>query len=125
MSDKKLTPFDFLNSINSKTNTDLDTSQYTAFMVNRGLSYFKDTVYWANEMNMHPELDKDQQYEFLLGAVRKGKRFSKWAKAEDDANTQLVMEFYKVNRRRAAEILSLLNNEQLGIITDKLSKGGR
>jgi hypothetical protein len=76
-------------------------------------------------MNIYSGLDKDQQYQFLLSAVRKGKRFSKWTKAEDDANTSLVMEYYKVNRRRAAEILSLLNNEQLGIINEKMNKGGR
>lgn len=125
MSNEKLTPFSFINAINTKVNTDLDVSQYTPFIVNRGLSYFKDTVYWANEMNLASSLDKDQQYQFLLSAVRKGKRFSKWAKAEDDANVTMVMDFYQVNRRRAAEIVSLLNKEQMNIISEKLSKGGR
>lgn len=124
MSDK-LTPFDFLNAINLKTNTDVDTTQYNPFMVNRGLSYFQDTVLWANEMNRRSHLDKDMQYSFLLNTVKKGRRFSKWFKAEADDDIDTVVEYYKVNRLRAQEILSLLNTEQINTIKEKLFKGGK
>lgn len=124
MSDVKLTPFSFINAINDKVNVDLDTSQYVPFIVNRQLSYFKDTVLYANEMNMRPGIDKDQQFAFYVNGVSKRKRFAKWAKAEDDAKIQTLMQYYKINRRRAQEVSSLLNKEQYEYILGKMNKGG-
>ena len=78
-------PFDYANAINqTKQNImvdDIEEKSYNAFMVNRSLSYFPDTVLFANEMNRHHHLDNRLQFDFLLNTIRKGKRFSKWAKA--------------------------------------------
>jgi len=56
-----MNPFDYLNSINySKQDlmVDDDTEKaYNAFLVNRGLSYFQDTVLLANEMNKNHHID--------------------------------------------------------------------
>jgi hypothetical protein len=47
-------PFEFVNDINhGKSNImvdDITEKAYNAFMVNRSLSYFNDTVLFANEM---------------------------------------------------------------------------
>lgn len=120
-------PFDWLNSINLKTEIDesLIEKEYNPFMVNRGLSYFNDTVMWANEMNMKSFLDKDMQYKFLLNTVKKGKRFGKWAKTEKDETIDMLVEYYQVNRQRAQEISRLLNTKQLQTIKEKMFKGGR
>lgn len=121
------TPFFFLNAINMKTDIDesLVEKEYNPFMVNRGLSYFNDTVMWANEMNMKSFLDKDLQYKFLLNTVKKGKRFGKWAKSEKDETIDMLIEYYQVNRQRAQEISRLLNTKQLQVIKEKMYKGGR
>lgn len=121
------TPFDWLNSINLKTEIDetLIEKEYNPFMVNRGLSYFNDTVFWANEMNMRSFLDKDMQYKFLLNTVKKGKRFGKWAKSEKDETIDMLIEFYQVSRQKAQEISRLLNTKQLQSIKEKMFKGGR
>jgi len=79
-----MTPFDFLNSIND-TKIDLfkdpqAIKDYKAFMVNRGLSYFADTIMYANEMNRYYDLDNEMQFDFLLHSVPKKRRFSKWVK---------------------------------------------
>lgn len=121
----KLSFFDFLNAINSKSNTDLDINAYVPFMVNRGLSYHMDTVLFANEMNQRAALPEDMQYKFYLETVRKGKRFSKWAKPETDENISAIMELYQCNRNRASEIEALLNTAQLTAVKEQLSKGGR
>ena len=120
-------PFDWLQSINLKTEIDesLIEKEYNPFMVNRGLSYFNDTVFWANEMNMKSFLDKDMQYKFLLNTVKKGKRFGKWAKSEKDETIDMLVEFYQVNRQRAQEISRLLNTKQIQTIREKMFKGGR
>lgn len=121
----KISFFDFLNAINSKSNTCLDIGAYVPFMVNRGLSYHMDTVLFANEMNQRAATPDDMQYKFYLETVRKGKRFSKWAKPEADENLAAIMETFKCNRTRATEIEALLNTSQLNAVKELLSKGGR
>jgi hypothetical protein len=123
-------PFDWLNTINdSKTNLikeDPDSEKgYLPFMVNRGLSYFPDTVMYANEMNRFAFLDKKLQYEFLLSSVSKRKRFSKWAKKESSAEVALVKKHYNVSEQKALEILKLLTPDQLKCIEKMHDKGGR
>lgn len=119
-------PFDWLNSINFKTSMDpMPMNEYNPFMVNRGLSYFSDTVMWANEMNQRHHLDKDLQYTFLLNTVSKKKRFSKWGKQSQDDTLDLIGEWYKVNRRRAQEIALILSEVQLTAIREKMYKGGK
>jgi hypothetical protein len=125
-----MSPFDFLNSINlTKQNLIVDEmseKSYDAFMVNRGLSYFNDTIMYANQMNGFPHIEKKIQYEFYMNAIPKRKRFSKWSKKEKVSETlRLVMDYYKYSEERALEAMSLLSNEQITIIEEKMYKGGR
>lgn len=124
-----MNPFDFLKSINqSKTNLmdedPLCEKDYEPFLVNRGLSYFNDTIAQANEMNQYPNLDKKLQYEFLLNTVRARKRFSKWFKKEEDSNLEAVKEYYHYSTEKAIQALSVLTEDELKIIRQKLEKGG-
>lgn len=126
---KTLSPFDFLNSINS-TKKDLmedpdNEKKYTPYMVNRSLSYFPDTVAIANEMNIKHHLDSKLQYQFLINIVRKRKRFSKWIKPEVENDIESVKEYYGYSNDKARQILSILSPDQLTIIKDKVKKGGR
>ena len=125
-----MSPFDFLNSIN-ETKVDLFTDpqaekDYSSFMINRGLSYFPDTVFYANEMNQHAELPKKMQFDFLMNSIPKRKRFSKWHKKEASTEQLIaIMACYKYNEERALEVLSILSNEQIKIIEEKMNKGGK
>ena len=105
-------------------NDELSEAGYKAFLINRGLSYFPDTITYANEMNVHNHLDSKLQYEFLLHSVRKRKRFSKWHKKEEDEIIDLLCEYYKCNIERSKEYKKILNEEQIQSIRDKMVKGG-
>ena len=81
----KTTPFNFLNSINeSKENimTSENEIAYNPYIINHFLSGTIDTVFYANEMNIRPNLDKKLQYDYLRGSIRKKRRYSKWLKHE-------------------------------------------
>jgi hypothetical protein len=121
--------FDYLNSINySKENImhdNLDEKAYNSFMVNRGLSYFNDTVIYANEMNRYAHIDSKLQYDFLRTLIRKRKRFSKWTKEDKNLDIDLIKEYYGYSKEKAFQVLPLLSKEQLTFISKKLSKGGR
>lgn len=124
-----MSPFDFLNAINdTKQNLivdDITEKEYNPFMVNRGLSYFSDTVLIANEMNLVPGLDKKLQFDFLINIVRKRKRFSKWLKAETESDLEVVKEYYGYSNEKARQALTLLTPEQIEQIKTKVNKGGR
>jgi hypothetical protein len=95
-------------------------------MINRGLSYFPDTVLYANEMNRHSTIPVDWQFFFFLNTIPKKKRFSKWSKKDKETKSiQLVKEYYGYSNERAKEALSVLTDNQLKMIEEKLEKGGR
>lgn len=124
-----MNPFDYLNAINQTKEDvmvdDIAESKYNPFLVNRGLSYFVDTILYANEMNLHNHIDKRMQFDFLQSSIRKKKRFSKWAKAEKVTDLEVVKEYYGYSNEKAKAILPLLNNEQLDTLKLKLNKGGK
>lgn len=121
-------PFDYITSISSTKNDmmedELGEKEYNAFMVNRGLSYFPDTIMHANEMNMLAHVDKKLQYQYLLNSIRPRKRFSKWAKKKDDADLQMVMEYFGYNIDKAKSALSILSPDDVKNIKEKMNKGG-
>lgn len=127
-----MNPFDFLNAINYTKIDVISTSEnpekaeklYNPYLVNRGLSYFQDTVLYCNEMNLRHHMDRKLQFDFLLNSIRKNKRFSKWHKAEVDEDTQLISDYYKCNIRKAKEIQSILSTDQLRELKQKMHVGG-
>lgn len=123
------TPFDFVKSItqtkeNIWNNEETDKGQYVPFIVNKSLSSFPDCLFFSNEMNQYPELDKDMQYLYYLNIIRQSKRFSKWLKKTDDDNLGWIREYYRCNKSRAREILKILTTEQLEEIKNKMNTGG-
>jgi len=125
-----MTPFDFINAINFTKQNLFEDAQakkdYVPFIVNRGLSYFPDTVLYANEMNRNFGIDEDWQFFFLLNSISKKKRFSKWAKKEAETESVLlVKEYYGYSTKRAQEVLGVLSEDQLVMIKEKLYRGGK
>ena len=124
-----MNPFDYLNSINHTKQDIMDDDNaergYNSFLINRSLSYFYDTVGIANLMNRYHHLDNKLQYHFLINIIRKRKRFSKWMKPETESDIEVVKEYYGYSNEKARQVLPLLSPEQITIIKQKVSKGGR
>lgn len=127
-----MTPFDFINSINNKEKKDLIRSSdnpelaeklYKPFVINKGFSYFIDTIMYANELNAISHVDNKLQNDFYLNTIRPGKRFSKWYKRGDDSTIESIQEYFKVNYVRAQEIAKILTEEQIDLIKTKITKG--
>ena len=124
-----MSPFDYVNSISLTKNDimvdDLAEKAYVAFVINRQLSYFPDTVLAANEMNIHHQLDSRLQFDFLINIIRKRKRFSKWNKQKIEDDVKIVAEYYGYSNQKALQVLALLSPEQLEQLKHKVNKGGR
>ena len=125
-----ISPFDYVKSINAGKNimrgTDNDSlmeRDYNAFIVNRNYSLFVDTVWIANEMNIRPNIDNQLQYEFLLNTLRPRKRFADWVKRESSEDVSVIKEYYGYSNKKAIEALSVLSEEQIDSIRNKVQKG--
>ena len=121
-----MNPFELIKAIsNSKKDVLENEKDYNAFMVNRGLSYFPDTVIYANEMNKFHHLDSRLQFDFLINIVRKRNRFSKWNKSSESEDIKAIKEYYGYSNEKARDVLPLLSNANLNTIKGRIQHGGQ
>jgi hypothetical protein len=121
---------DWLNSINfTKENLmELDPTvkkDYAPYIINRCLSGHIDCVLFANEMNIHHQLDKDMQYSFYLNSLRKRKRFSPWLRKDKVTDLECVKNYYSYSNEKASQALKILSKEQIAFIKQRLEIGGK
>jgi hypothetical protein len=129
---KEYTPFDFVNAASfSKKDLILESEypemtekEYVPFIVNRAFSMMDDAILHANEMNQRPHLFSKAQFDYYRAALRSRKRFSKWHKAEKNADLDAIQEVYSVNRTVAKMYLKAMSKEDLKRVHEKLQKGG-
>lgn len=127
-----MNPFDYVNSITTTKknmmvgteNDELAEKGYTPFIVNKALSYFPDTILYANEVNRLSHVDNSLQYHYLLNSIRPQKRFAKWAKKEDSDGLEAVKQYYGYSNEKAYQALSILSKDQLNHIKEQLEQGG-
>ncbi len=126
-----MSPFDFINDINfGKKNLLKDDDkgilekEYNSFIINRGLSYFSDTVLYANEMNLRHELDKRMQNDYLLHSIRSKKRFSKWVKNKKEERVDLIKQYFNYSNQKAREVLDIITDEEYNQIKQAFETGG-
>ena len=120
---------DYLYSINQSKKNILDDDpdaarKYPAYVVNRCLSSFTDTVLFANEMNKNSHLPPKMQYDFFINSVKPRKRFSPWARKDSIDYLDVVKEYYGYNDDKALQALRILTKDQLDKISYLLRKGG-
>lgn len=123
-------PWKYLNSITrGKENLSSEPefqNEYNAFLTITALSYFKDTVLLANEINKLSHLDKRMQYEFLFHTVPKRfRKGQKWIKNEITDNEKVIMDYYQCNSLRAKEYSRIIPDDEMKKIKKELEIGGK
>ena len=122
---------EYLKAINQSKENLMDSEdemwekKYPAFIVNKCLAPFSDTIMLVNEMNRNHHLDNRLQFDFLLNTVRLKKRYAPWLKANKVKNLEYVKEYYGYGNEKAKSALNILNDEQIKIIKNSLDKGGK
>ena len=122
---------DYLNAINHTKEKLLDSDdeqwekKYPPFIINKGLSYFPDTVMYANEMNRLHHASKHMQFSFLLNTIRNKKRFSKWLTKSKIKDIDVIKQYYGYSNKKASEALNILTKSQIDYIKERLYKGGK
>ena len=121
---------EYLNAINFSKKNVMDSEdkqwikKYPAFIINKILSGFSDTIMLVNEMNRNHFIDKDMQFQFLLNSIRSKKRFTPFLRASKIKDIECVKEYYGYSNEKAKSALDILTNEQLKLIKERLYKGG-
>ena len=120
---------EWLNSINSSKKNFIDEDpllekEYPAYIVNRCMSGHMDSLMYANEMNINPQLDKKLQYDFYLNTLRSKKRFSPWVRKEEISNLDINKSHYGYSDDKARQVLPLISNTELEHIRKRLDRGG-
>ena len=121
---------EYLNAINftkkdlMKSEDDLWKKKYPAFIVNKMLSAFSDTIMLVNEMNRNHFIDKDMQFQFLLNSIRTKKRYSPFLRASKLKEIECVKEYYGYSNDKAKSALDILTKDDIKLIKEKLYKGG-
>ena len=121
---------EYLNAINFTKKNVMDSEdkmwikKYPAFIVNKILSGFSDTLMLVNEMNRCHFLDKDIQFHFLINSIRSRKRFSPFLRVSKLKNIGVIKEYYGYNNEKAKVALDILTKDELKTLKEKLYKGG-
>jgi hypothetical protein len=121
---------DYLKAINETKKNLMDSDdimwkkKYNAFMVNRILGSFSDTIMLANEMNRNHSLDRDMQFQFLLNSIKTKKRFTPYLRSELIEDIECVKEYYGYSNDKAKSALDILSKDEINLIKEKLYKGG-
>ena len=122
---------EYLNAINSSKERLMDgedemwEKKYPAYIVNKSVAPFQDTIFLVNEMNMNHHMDNKLQFDFLLNTLRTRKRYTPWLKAKKEKYLEYVKEYYGYGNEKAKSALDILNDEQLETIVNSLNKGGK
>ena len=65
-------------------------------------------------------------FHFYINSIRKKKRFGgKWLSQAKLKNLEYVKEYYGYSNEKAKDALNILTEEQVELIKNTLSKGGR
>lgn len=125
---------DIMNSLNFKNkhcfleNPEAARKAYQPYVLNLCFSYVdkygqNDSILFANEMNIRPDLDARLQYDFYFHGLSKRGRFGKGAHPDEINNLEMVAEYYNYSLKKAKEIISVLTPDQIEIIKNRMSKG--
>ena len=123
-----MSPFEFIKAINETKEDvmvdDVSEKKYSPFIVNRGLSFFMDTIFQVNELNRNHHLDSRLQFDYLLNSVRKKNRYGKWIKNETLEKIDIIQQYYGYNIQKAKQVESIFSDEHIQHLRRLLSKGG-
>lgn len=111
-------PFKVINAINSGKEPETP-EKFSPWLTNRFFSFFPDTLYAAQMMNLNYDLEPSYQLTFLINTIRPSKRWTKWLKKDQISNYELIQNWYGFGDKKTKEALAVLTKEQISEIRKK------
>jgi len=120
---QKTNVFDYVKSINMKDKYLGDNLEdYSAFIVNKAMSCHVDCIMYAKEINLYANLSERMNYDFYYHSIKKSKRYAEWYKNNDETIQNLI-DYFKISRKKANEIIDILTEDDLKKIRKSLTYG--
>lgn len=128
-----MNPFDYVKDIQrgkrdiirNSENPEKAEALYNAFMVNKALSFYPDSILYANEMNQRAGMDNLLQFDYLINTIRSMKRDHAWIKKQaQDEEVLTLAEYLGMSPRRVEESLRVLTLDQIKDLKKRTIKGG-
>lgn len=119
------------NSITSGRKQHEVDSDYSQWRTNNILANYRETILYANEMNINYNITDQMHYDYMFNSIRKKKMYAKKETDQEKKERKqkeelqnLISNYYKYNIVRTKEVLKILTAEQINIIKNKNNKGG-
>lgn len=126
---EKISPFDYINIINTKGKIPENLEGYEPFIVNRNYSHVAEYLLYANAINV--DCDKQLNFDFYYSALPKKKLYTKWSKKQKENSAKKetlnnIVEHYNCSMVKAQEIYDILeSNKLLKVFAEMTDKGGK
>lgn len=125
----KLSPFVFINDISlDKKNLIAEDPElikdFSSYLTTKHFSYFSETLFIANEINMCSTLEEKEKYDYFFYGIPARKRWTKWCKKENNQTIELIKEYYNYNNRLAEQVLRFFTDEDIEYMQEYCYKGG-
>ena len=114
----------FSKDIDQFTQGEID-KDYKPFVVNRMVSGYRDLVFFADELNIRPNIAKKDQLELYNLLIPKKKRRALWSTPRKNEDLEVVMNYYNINEEKAAPYMRILSREQIHDLRERLNNGGK
>lgn len=114
-------PFNYVNAINLGIDLNVDTD-YNAFITNRALSFYPDTLFVANEINLHSDLDPQMQFDFLRTMITPRKRFAKWPKPVKQRAASVLSKRYQISMSKAYQYQQFYTDEEIDQLEQEIQE---
>jgi len=109
----KASPFTFIKNISEstdKTYFDENYQSYNQFLINRGIAFSMDCLFFAQEINKY-QVPDHAHYKYFSNVIPKRRRYIKWAKPEKNEYVPFIQKYFEVSLDHALSYLPLLTEE--------------
>ena len=98
---------------------------YKPFVINRMVAGYRDLVMFADEMNIRPNIAKEDQLYLYNQLIPKKKRRALWVNKKVDEDLQVVMDFYNITQEKAEPYMRILTPAQIQVLREQLNIVGK
>ena len=125
-------PFDYIKDVSfnkkdiirNSPDAEVAAKGYIPWITNKTLSYFQDTILYANEMNKYSFLPNQMQFDYFLNSINKRKRFAEQSKKVTSDDVLIIANYFGYSLKRAEDAMKFLTPQQIKEIKNKSDTGG-
>ena len=114
-------PFTVINDINAGREVE-NPEKFDPWLTMVYYSLFPDTIYYAQMMNLHSDLESDAQVSYYINSVRPSKRWRKWPKKCVSEDIKLLQEVFGYSENKAKAALAVISKSKMKELKLKYKK---